>query len=102
MVTLDEYFCAKRKRDGAEVHRQMLARRIHELADRLADPAGVRPNEPMAARGPVRDYPVFDQDDWIPWEQIDIVIRAWAAADSEFREIEANLSSEQRRDLNRR
>jgi hypothetical protein len=101
MVTFDEYYAAKRRRDEAEANRQAIARRIHELAERVGSPSGVRPNEPMTVRGPVPDYPILDEGDWLPWSQIDNSVREWAAADSAFRSVASNLTAEQRRDLSR-
>jgi hypothetical protein len=99
MPTLDAYYAAKQRRDEARGDVRAISKRLRHLAERLDAPVGVALNESITTRGPAANYITIDQSDLPDWSRLSAAIRAFVEADSAFREADAGLTPEQRRDI---
>jgi hypothetical protein len=101
MVTTDEYYAARDERERAREQLQVLAQELTALANTLRDARGVRLNEVTGYSGPPPNHIIVDQSALVTWEQLEPAIRAFTQADDAFRRIDANLTSDQRRQISR-
>jgi len=103
MATIDEFFATQKQRQRTQAELNAIAQRLVILAEKLRDPNGVRltvrPTYTDANARPPSNYFLVDQDDLVPWERVEIAVRAFTHADEALRQIEATLTPEQRQQV---
>ena len=101
VTTFDEYFAARDQREEARRELLAIAEHMNRLADTLRDARGVRLNETTGYTGPPPNHIIVHRDDLVAWDRLEAAVRAFTRADDAFRRIAADLTPEQRRQIER-
>lgn len=99
MATLDEYYGAKDRVQAARQGLNAIADRLTALATTLRDPRGVRLNEVTTYVGSAPNHQIVDRGDLVGWDRIEPGIRSFIEADNNLRNIEGDLTVDQRRQI---